>query len=252
MNVPHPEPELPACVDAAETAEVSVAEEAADDGGVGAAIRAMVRAAIGALARAGKVSLSTAGDVLEAPGRALAGRITTTALSHPRPVAERPDLVAALEEQPRSPLLGGATGAALAARVVRRVGPLRFLAKGTPMWLVITAAPAVHASVARGAEELAVVASHLVHRAQAAGVQPDPERVRRAAVQLLSRVQVDPSVEPRYAPLAVAWLQRALRATLPFSPGVATRDPGSLARATVEVDPATLGDPLQLAVGGDG
>ncbi len=104
-------------------------------------------------------------------------------MSHPRPVAERPDLLDALEEQSRSQLLGGATGAALATRVARRAGPLRFLAKRTPMWLVITSAPAVHASVARGAEELAVVASHLVHRAMAAGVQPDPERVGRAATE---------------------------------------------------------------------
>ncbi|MGI8684880.1 MAG: hypothetical protein ACR2MO_07305 [Acidimicrobiales bacterium] len=222
-----------------------------DDTGVGAAVRAMVRTAIGAVGRAGSTSLSAAGDVLEVPGRALAGRIAASAVSHPRPVAERPDLVNALEENKRSPLLGGATGAALATRVARRVGPLRFLARRTPMWLAITAVPAVHASVARGAEELAVVASHLVHRARAAGVQPDPERVRRAAVQLLSRVPVDPSVEPRHAPLATAWLQRALRATLPFSPGVATRDPGSLARATVSVDPATLGSPLPLPAAED-
>jgi len=244
MNVPHPVPvsRVPGRSDEGGIDDDPTAgrDHAPDDGGVGAAVRALVRTGIGAAARAGTISLSTVGDVLEAPGRALAGRIAAGAVSRPRPVATRAELVDALEEQPRSPLLGGATGAALAARVARRVGPLRFLAKRTPLWLVITAAPAVHASVARGAEELAVVASHLVHRAEAAGVAPDPERVRRAAVQLLTRVPVDPSVEPRHAPLAVAWLQRALRATLPFSPGVATREPGSLARATLAVDPATL------------
>jgi hypothetical protein len=222
-------------------APAAVPEKGPDDGGIGAAVLAFVRSVPGAVAKVGTISLSAAGDALEGPGRALAGRIATSAVSRPRPVAERAELVDALEVQPRSPLLGGATGAALAARVARRVGPLRFLARRTPLWLIVTGAPAVHASVARGAEELAVVASHLVHRARSAGVDPDPDRVRRASVQLLSRVPVDPSVEPRHAPLAVVWLQRAVRATLPFSPGVATRDPGSLARATVAVDPATLG-----------
>lgn len=52
---------------------------------------------------------------------------------------------------------------------------------------------------------------------------------------------MDPDTEPRHAPLAVAWLQRALRAALPFSFGVATRDPGPLARAVSAVDPAAIG-----------
>lgn len=219
---------------------------------MGGAVRSFVRAAVGAAGRAGSVSLGTLGDALEGPGRALSARTVASVVDAPRPVAERSDLADALGEQPRSPLLGGATGAALAARVARKVGPLRFLARRTPMWLVITAVPALHASVSRGADELALVASHLVHRARAAGVEPDPDRVRRAAVQLLSRARVDPAAEPRHAPLAVAWLQRALRATLPFSPGVATRDPAALARATAAVDPATLVAPAGVAGPADG
>ncbi len=74
MDVAHPEPELPARVDAAGIAEALVTEKAADDGGA-AAIRAVVRTAIGAAAQAGTVSLSTVGDVLEPPGRALARRV---------------------------------------------------------------------------------------------------------------------------------------------------------------------------------
>lgn len=219
----------------------------AGEGGVAGAVRDLVRTAITSVGRAGTVSLGAVGDAAEGPGRALAARITAGAFTSPKPVPDRAALAAALEEQPRSPLLGGATGAAMAAKVARRVGPLRFLARRTPMWLVITAAPAIHASVTRGAEELALVASHLVHRARTAGLEPDPERVRRAAVQLVGGAQVDPEAEPRYAPLAVAWFQRALRATLPFSPGVATRNPGTLARAAAAVDPATLTGAIPLS-----
>jgi len=221
-----------------------------NQGGIAAGVGDLVRTVVTSVGRAGTVSLAALGDAAERPGRVLAGRIAAAAVSRPRPVADPHALAAALEEQPRSPLLGGATGAALAAKVARRVGPLRVLARRTPMWLVITAAPALHASVARGAEELALVASHLVHRARAAGVEPDPERVRRAAVQLVSGTALDPAAEPRHAPLVVAWLQRALWAVLPFSAGVATRNPGSLARATAAVDPSTLRGPAMLGAGG--
>lgn len=209
--------------------------------GVAGAVRDLVRAAVTSIGRAATMSFAAVGDTVEAPGRALASRIATAAVASPHPVAAKADLAAALEERSRSPLLGGSTGAALATKVASRVGPLRFLARRTPMWLVVTAVPALHASVTRGSHELTLVASHLVHRARAAGVEPDPERVRRVTVQLVSGVPVvDPSVEPRHAPLAVVWLQRALRATLPFSGGVATRDPHGLARAAAGVDPSVL------------
>lgn len=222
-----------------------------DERGIAAGVHDVVRTAMTSVGRAGNASRVAIGEAFEGPGRALAGRIAVAALSQPRPVADPDDLAAALNEQPRAPLLGGATGAALAAKVARRVGPLRFLARRTPMWLVITAVPALQASVARGAEELALVASHLVHRARAAGMEPDSERVRRAAVQLVSGSPVDPATEPRHAPLVVAWLERALRATLPFSPGVATRNPGSLARAATAVDPSTLRGVTPLLSGED-
>ena len=210
------------------------------DGGIGPAVGAVVRSVLAAGGRAGTVSLTAAADAAEGPGRNLAGRIAARAVSQPRPVVHPDDLAAALDEQPRSPLLGGATGAALAAKVAGRVGPLRFLARRTPLWLIVTAAPALHASVSRGAEELALVASHLVHRARAAGVEPDPERVGRAAVQLVTGAPVDPTAQPRYAGMVGSWLRRALRATLPFASGVATHNPRALARATATVDPSTL------------
>lgn len=211
-----------------------------NEAGIAAAIRALVRTVVSSVGQAGTVSFSAIGDAAEGPGRNLAGRIATSAVRQPRPVAHRDDLAAALDEQPRSPLVGGATGAAVVAKVASRVGPLRFLARRTPMWLVVTLAPALHASVTRGAEELALVASHLVHRTREAGVEPDPERIRRATVHLLTGKPVAPDAEPRYAPLVVGWVRRALRSALPFAHGVATQNPRQLARAASAVDPMTL------------
>lgn len=219
------------------------------DGGIADGVRSVVRTVVTSVGRAGAFSLAAVGDAAEGPGRNLAGRIAVSAVGQPRPVADVSALAAALDAHPRSPLLGGATGAAAVAKLAGRVGPLRFLARRTPMWIVVTVAPAVHASVARGSEELALVASHLVHRTRAAGVEPDPERVRRAAVQLVTGARVEPAVEPRYAPMVVAWLGRALRATVPFSPGVSTPNPRQLAVATAAVDPSTLCGTAPLPTG---
>jgi hypothetical protein len=120
-------------------------------------------------------------------------------------------------------------------------GIFGFLARRTPLWLVATAVPALVASVTRGADELRLLASHLVHRARAKGIEPDPERVRRAAVQIASRQAVDPEREPSHGRLVVAWLRRAFRAALPFTAGVATSDPEGLAAAAADVDPTQLG-----------
>lgn len=213
-----------------------------DSRSVSETIQALVRATIDALAQAGRMSTTAVGDAVEGPGRALARRVTTGAVSQPRSVATRALLTTALAEQRQGPAVGGATAAALAARLARRIGPLRFVARRTPMFLVIAVVPALHASVAKGADELGLVASHLVLRTRAAGVVPDPERIRRVTVQLLTGATVDPTTEVRHAPLAVAWLQRAARAAMPFASGVATVAPDALAAAASAVEASLLGD----------
>lgn len=205
--------------------------EDGDDGGV----KSVVRTAVGAARRAGSFTASSVVDALEAPIRALSRKAVADALGQPQPVSNTTKLAEALAERPKAPLLGGASATALAAKVARRFGPLRFLARRTPMWIVAAAVPALTASIARGRSELELVASHLVHRSRAAGIEPDPERVRRATVQLVSASRVDPNVDARHAPLARAWLQRAVRSTLPFASGIATRNPEGLAAAASAV-----------------
>jgi hypothetical protein len=139
------------------------------------------------------------------------------------------------------PIFATATAAALTLRIAGRFRGLKFVAKRSPMWLLATAVPALVASVSRGSEELGLVAGYLAARSRQVGIEPDLERVRRTAVQIVSHRRIDPDAEPSHGGLAVAWLRRAARAALPFTAGVATADPEGLAAAAEAVDPATLG-----------
>jgi hypothetical protein len=201
----------------------------------------VVRTALDSIARAGTVSAAAASDALESAGRSLTRRVVSGAATDRKDLADRQSLEKALADKPRVPALGSATTAALALKFATRFRRLGFLAKRTPTFLVATAVPALVAGVTRGADELGMVTSHLVHRARAEGVEPDLERVRRAAVQLVTHQPVDPETEPGNGRLVVQWLRRAFRAALPFTAGVATADPEGLATAAAEVDTAGLG-----------
>jgi hypothetical protein len=205
------------------------------------AVKAVVNGLKSALGRAGSLTASGLGEAVEAPVRALTRRAAESAVAAPRAALTKEEgLAKALAARPGSPVLGNTAATALAARVARRFGPLKFLARKTPMWVIAAAGPALYASVTRGADEVGMVASHLAHRARAAGMQPDPELVRRAAVQLLSGTTVDTSSAPRHGPLVMSWLTRAVKAALPFGAAVATRDPASLAAAAARVPPAVV------------
>lgn len=211
--------------------------------GVAASVWAVVKAAISAVRKAGEVSVSAVRAAIEAPGRVLTQRVAANAVGQPRPVAHPDDLARALAKGPTAPILGSATAAAFAARAARRFRPFRFFTRRAPLWILASAIPALHASVTRGAEELGLVASHLVHRARAAGVEPDPERVRRAAIQVMSGRPFDPNRDPGHVPLIGSWLQRAVKATLPMAGGVTTADPDILVNRARAIPPQALGGP---------
>jgi hypothetical protein len=211
------------------------------DPGVARDVRGVVQAAADALTRAGTVSAAGIADALESAERSLARRVVANASTGHPELADRNGLARALADKPRMAALGSATTAAVAIRFASRFRRLGFLARRTPAFLVATAVPALIASVARGADELGMVASHLAHRARSEGIEPDLERVRRTAVQIASHRPVDPEVEPSHGALALSWLKRAVRAALPFTAGVATADPEGLATAAADVDPRLLG-----------
>jgi hypothetical protein len=213
----------------------------ASDPGFADDVGGVVRTAVDAVGRAGTISASALTDALESAGRSLARRAVAGAATEGKDMADPAALRTALADKPRLPALGSATTAAVALKFVSRFRRLGFLATRTPAFLVAAAIPAFVASVTRGADELGMVASHLVHRARAEGVEPDIGRVRRAAVQIVSRRPIDPETEPSHGALVLQWLRRAVRATLPFTAGVATADPEGLARASAELDTARLG-----------
>ena len=202
--------------------------------------RGIVETAIDTVTRAGDVSAAGLAAALDSAGRALTRRVVGGADTQHRGLGDRGALARALADRPRVPPLAGATGIAMMLRLARRTR-LGFIARRTPAFLVAAAVPALVASVTRGADELGMVAAHLVQRARAAGVEPDIQRVRRVAVPVVSRQQVDPEVEPGHGALVLGWLRRAVRAALPFTAGVATADPDGLAAAAGAVDPDLLG-----------
>ena len=212
-----------------------------EDAGVDRDVRAVVQAAVDAATRAGTVSAAGITDALESAGRSLARRVVIGAATSRTELVDPGKLREALAVKPAVAALGSATTAAMALRFAGRFKSLKFLAKRTPAFLVVTAVPALLASVARGSDELGMVSSHLVHRARAAGIEPDLERVRRTAVQIVERRPVDPETEPSHGVLAYYWLRRAVRAALPFTAGIATADPEGLASAAAAVDVRRLG-----------
>jgi hypothetical protein len=224
-----------------EAIDSAAADATVTDPAVADDVGGAVRAALDAVGRAGTISASAVNDALESAGRALSRRVVTRAATEGKDMADPSALEQALAAKPRVPALGSATTAALALKVAARFRRFGFLAKRTPAFLVAAAVPALVASVTRGADELGMVASHLVHRARAEGVEPDLERVRRAAVQIVLRRPIDPETEPSQGALVLQWLRRAFRAALPFTAGVATADPEGLARAAAEVDTSGLG-----------
>lgn len=208
-------------------------DESTDDG-----VSGVVGAVLAAASRTGRASAAGVNAGVERAARAMTRRATASALADPRPVADVRDLAAALAERSPVPALSSATAAALAARVARRVGPLRFLARRTPLWIAAAAIPALYASVARGATELNLVASHLVLRARAAGVQPDPHRVHDAAIRVLTRAGSDAAPAP--GTLVSRWMGRAARSALPFAGAVRTPDPEGVADAAGQVPVSEL------------
>jgi hypothetical protein len=220
-----------------------------DDASSGVDLQELTQAVVAAVGRGGAAGAGSALEAVERAARRLVQRVVDAAVADPRPVGDHRALARALSKAGPGPAFGGATAAAVGTRVARRLGPARFAARRTPMWFAVTAVPAVYASIARGADELRLVTSHLVLRSRAAGIEPDPARLRRAAVQVVSGRAVHTHEEPSHGPLALAWGRRAVRAALPFTGGIKTKEPKAMASAAADVDAAQLAAAIDLRAG---
>ena len=190
--------------------------------------------------RATRAASSGLSSGVDAAARTLARRVVKGAMADPHDLPDRDTLARALASTDTGPMIGGAAVAALAMSLTRRLKGATFALKRTPLWVATAVGPPLYQSVNRGAQELGLVASPLVVRARRAGIEPDPERVRRVAVQILTGDPVDPTSEPRHGQLGARWLKRAARAAMPLTGDVRTRDPRGLAPIAAGVPTSSL------------
>jgi hypothetical protein len=180
------------------------------------------------------------GAQLERLSRSFLRRTVDRAIASPVPIADQAALAAALDT-PRSDVLLSTTSSALiVGKVLRRVGPLKGLAKRTPMLAAATAVPEVYTSLSGGVDEVTAVASFLALRVRETGASPDADRIRRVTVQLLDRRHVNPDLEPEHDQLVWSWLKRAGRGLLPFADRGRRSNAARIASVAAALDPATL------------
>ncbi len=214
---------------------------ASDRSGILAAAGGVVQAVTGSLAKGGQASASAVARSADGAATVLTRRVIRAALAQPRAVEETASLARALVTRPTGSAFAGPV-AAMAASVARKVGALSFLTRRTPMWLLATAVPALWAAVARGTNELSALASYLALRARSEGIEPDPDRLERAVVQLAMGQPVDPNSEVRHGPLVLRWLGSGAWGIVAMG-NRGRSDPRRLAAAAAAVPPWILRDP---------
>lgn len=95
----------------------------------------------------------------------------------------------------------------------------RSIGTRTPAGLALAFGPEVYDAVVRNVRGLDAAIEHLVGRARARGIEPDPARLRAVVVQALTGAPVDPAADPDHAALLRTWLADAGRRVAPFGLG---------------------------------
>jgi len=201
----------------------------------------MARALATASWRAGKDPAAQ----FERMSRAFVRRVVNRAVADPRAIDDRAALLDALSTSTtQDPAHFSAASMALAAgTMLRRVGPLKSVAKRTPLFAVAAATPEIYTSLSRGVQDVGAIASFLTLRATAAGHQADADRIRRATVQLLVGDRLAPDAEPEHDRLVRSWVRRTARGFLPFAKRGDTGRNQRIAAVAAAIDPALLRSP---------
>jgi hypothetical protein len=191
---------------------------------------------------AGSGTQALAGGVEDAL-RAMVRRRVDRAMRPGAPAVDADALVDALD--PRSgPALSPWIGAG-AARLARTGRVAKVVGGRTPLGLAVRFGPAVHAAVTTSIRGIDAAAAHVVHRARAEGVEPDPERVHRVVVQALGGGGIDPHGEADHGRLLRGWLAAAGRRAVPFGDRISGlrggRTPEAIAATLASVDVTRLG-----------
>lgn len=206
-----------------------------------AEVVAALQAAIGKGRELGASGLSGLGAGVDDVIRRVVDDRVDPALERVHPPLSPGELTAALAAGGR-PSVAKQVGSRSVNRLVRRTGPLRAIGGRTPIGLALRYGPALYDVVGDALRTMDVVATQLASRAADAGVDPDPDRLRAAVVQLLTQRTVDPGGEVDHLALARTWLGRAGSRLMPFGiGGRSDRSAAELARSVQAVDPRSLG-----------
>ncbi|QGG96312.1 hypothetical protein [Actinomarinicola tropica] len=140
---------------------------------------------------------------------------------HPSPVRTSEELAEALTAL-RENKNGAASAASFLASTSLASRTLRIGTKKMPLIAAATGAASALAVFATGFRELRMIASHLVHRAHAAGVVVDPGALRSVALQVYLRPGETPRLDEApsllTARLATRWSRTAAAEALPLVP----------------------------------
>lgn len=216
---------------------------AASDEGAGRTVDEVIAAlqsAVGKGRKLGSLSLSGIGAGVDDAVRRLVDDRVSRALERPgRPLSET-ELTAVLTTGSGSSL-ARRIGSRSAGKLARRSRPLRALGGRSPAGLALRFGPALYDVVTQARHTMDVVATQLAARAAAAGVSPDPDRLRVAVVQILGGQPVDPGGAADHRIVARRWLTSAGGQLAPFGLGGRSAVPAAdVAAAVQSVDPSGL------------
>jgi hypothetical protein len=148
-------------------------------------------------------------------------RLVATVVEHPSGV-ETPEQLRASLTRLRTSDKGAASAATLLAGTAIAKRTVGFGARRVPVLAAATGAATAMMIVARGLREVRLIASHLVHRARAEGVEVDTRALRAIALQVYLRPHEAPSHDDGPSMLttrvATRWMRTAATTVLPLVP----------------------------------
>lgn len=146
-------------------------------------------------------------------------RIVARVVEHPAGVETTEQLAASLTRL-RSGDKGAASAASLLAGTALAKRTIGFGSRKVPMLAAVTGAATALTIFAQGFRELRLIASHLVHRGHAAGVEVDPGALRSVALQIYLRPHETPSLDDAPSLLttrvATRWARTSAATVLPL------------------------------------
>jgi hypothetical protein len=182
-------------------------------------------------------------------------RLVATVAAHPTGV-ETPDQLRSSLMRLRTSDKSAASAATFLAGTAIARRTIGIGARRVPMLAAVTGVATGLTIFARGLREVRLIASHLVHRARAAGVEVDPSALRTIALQVYLRPHEAPTHDGSPSMLttrvATRWARTAATTVLPLVPdaiGVPAID--SWVAAAERVDVRLLAGPTSGAAPAD-